>query len=245
MERYHEIDILKGIAVICMIIFHFFYFPNQYGFKEIEYNTKTLKIIAKVAQIIFITSVGINLVFSYYNSKTNNDFKKKQLNRIIKLSFYALGMSIFTYFLFDDNYVKFGILHFIAFSSLILLPFIHSEQIMKLLTIIFIIIYILKNKKKEIFTFVPEKIAFISGFYNRKYSSIDHFSLIPWIILISTGILLGHHLKENPIHLPDVMINNQVSNMLKITGKYSLEIYAIHWIVLYFIFCIIYGKYIR
>ena len=66
MERYHEIDILKGIAVICMIIFHFFYFPNQYGFKEIEYNTKTLKIIAKIAQIIFITSVGINLVFSAF-----------------------------------------------------------------------------------------------------------------------------------------------------------------------------------
>ena len=25
MKRYEEIDILKGVAVICMIIFHFFY----------------------------------------------------------------------------------------------------------------------------------------------------------------------------------------------------------------------------
>ena len=64
MKRYDEIDILKGIAVICMIIFHFFYFPNQYGFKEIEYDTSSLKFIAKVAQIIFITCVGINLVFA-------------------------------------------------------------------------------------------------------------------------------------------------------------------------------------
>ena len=32
MKRYEEIDILKGVAVICMIIFHLFYFPNQYGF---------------------------------------------------------------------------------------------------------------------------------------------------------------------------------------------------------------------
>ena len=64
MKRYEEIDILKGVAVICMVVFHFFYFPNQYGFKEIEYNTMFLKIIAKIAQIIFITCVGINLAFA-------------------------------------------------------------------------------------------------------------------------------------------------------------------------------------
>ena len=64
MRRYDEIDIFKGIAVLCMIVFHFFYFPNQYGFKEIEYNTLTLKIVAKIAQIIFIICVGINLVFA-------------------------------------------------------------------------------------------------------------------------------------------------------------------------------------
>ena len=64
MERHEEIDILKGIAILCMITFHIFYFPNQYGFKEIRYNTPLLNIIAKIAQIIFITSVGINLSFS-------------------------------------------------------------------------------------------------------------------------------------------------------------------------------------
>ena len=57
MTRYDIIDVLKGIAVICMVIFHIFYFPNQYGFKEIRYDTNVLKIIAKIAQIIFIISV--------------------------------------------------------------------------------------------------------------------------------------------------------------------------------------------
>ena len=58
--RYPEIDILKGVAVICMVIYHFFYFPNQYGFKEIKYDTYLLETIAKIAQFIFIGSVGIN-----------------------------------------------------------------------------------------------------------------------------------------------------------------------------------------
>ena len=35
MSRYEGVDIIKGIAVICMVVYHFFYFPNKYGFKEI------------------------------------------------------------------------------------------------------------------------------------------------------------------------------------------------------------------
>ena len=80
MKRYEEIDVLKGIAVICMVVFHFFYFPNQYGFKEIRYDTFTLKTIAKVAQIIFITCVGINLTFSKNKTKDPS----VHLKRIVK-----------------------------------------------------------------------------------------------------------------------------------------------------------------
>ena len=83
MKRYDEIDILKGIAVICMVVFHFFYFPNQYGFKEIEYNTNLLKITAKIAQIIFITCVGVNLVFA----KNKNSDPYVHVQRVMKIAF--------------------------------------------------------------------------------------------------------------------------------------------------------------
>ena len=84
MNRYEEIDLLKGIAVICMIIFHLFYFPNQYGFKEIEYDTTMLSTIAKIAQFIFITCVGINLVLANQN-KTNDEKLQLNLKRILKI----------------------------------------------------------------------------------------------------------------------------------------------------------------
>ena len=109
MKRYEEIDILKGIAVICMVIFHFFYFPNKYGFKEIEYDTPLLKTVAKIAQFIFIGSVGINLVLSKEASKNKGEDKqeyiKNNFKRILKLVFLAGMMSLFTYFIFGDNFV--------------------------------------------------------------------------------------------------------------------------------------------
>ena len=55
--RYQSIDVMKGVAVVFMLIFHIFYFPNVYGYKEFNYDTKLLNTIARIAQIIFITAV--------------------------------------------------------------------------------------------------------------------------------------------------------------------------------------------
>ena len=133
--RYESIDIFKGVAVIFMIIFHIFYFPNQYGFKEFNYDTPFLKCIARIAQMIFITGVGVNMYISYKSEedkfKKNKDKKKKksqfnlkQLKRIGKLAMLALFLSIFSYKIFGDMFIKFGILHFMALSSLLVMFFI-------------------------------------------------------------------------------------------------------------------------
>lgn len=238
MKRYDEIDILKGIAVICMIIFHFFYFPNQYGFKEIEYDTSSLKFIAKVAQIIFITCVGINLVFA---KKKNRD-PNIHLQRVMKIAFYAILMSLFTYHVFKEKYVKFGILHFVAFSSLVLFMFVDNVDTMKIITTVVFVIYLLNHFKPELFRSIPQPFAFIGGFYNDRYSAVDHFPIMPWILLICLGTFIGNHLVNSTIDTPSFVTNNIVSNTLKNIGKRSLEIYAVHWAILYVIFCIIYEK---
>ena len=241
MKRYEEIDILKGIAVICMIIFHFFYFPNQYGFKEIEYDTVALKLIAKIAQIIFITCVGINLVFA----KKKNSNYDTHLKRVMKIAFFAILMSLFTYYVFGERYVKFGILHFVAFSSLILFMYVDDLKTMKLITSIFLFLYLLNHLKPELFHIVPQPFAFISGFYNDRYSAVDHFPILPWILLICLGVFIGNHLAENDVTTPRFLIDNKLSDILGKVGKKSLEIYAVHWAILYVIYCIVYPKYIR
>lgn len=238
MKRYDEIDILKGVAVILMIIFHFYYFPNQYGFTEIKYDTTLLKFIAKIAQIIFITCVGINLVFA----KTKNSDPQVHLQRVMKIAFYALLMSLFTYHVFKEKYVKFGILHFVAFTSLILFTFVDNVESMRIITAIFLILYVLNHFKPELFRTIPQPFAFIGGFYNDRYSAIDHFPIMPWILLICVGTFIGNHLVNQNIDTPNYITNNAVSKTLKNIGKRSLEIYAVHWAVLYIVYCIIYKK---
>jgi len=244
MNRYEEIDLLKGIAVICMIIFHLFYFPNQYGFKEIEYDTTMLSTIAKIAQFIFITCVGINLVLANQN-KTNDEKLQLNLKRILKIAVLAGFMSLFTYFVFGNKYVKFGILHFIALSSLVLFMFVNDQNIILLILGILCSLFLLNKFKPELFLNVSEPIAFVMGFYNKSYEAIDHFPILPWMILVCIGILSGHYIIKNKPQLSDDLMNHPISNFLKKTGQYSLEIYSVHWLVLYAIYCHIYPKYFR
>tara|TARA_B100000029_G_scaffold481849_1_gene531218 strand:+ start:294 stop:1025 length:732 start_codon:yes stop_codon:yes gene_type:complete len=241
MKRYDEIDILKGIAVICMVVFHLFYFPNQYGFKEFEYDTITLKTVAKISQIIFITCVGINLVFA----KKKNKDTSYHLKRIGKIAFYAVLMSLFTYYVFQERYVKFGILHFVAVSSLLLFMFVDDTETMKIITTLLVTLFILNKIHPELFHSIPSPIAFIGGFYNDRYSAIDHFPILPWILLICVGVFIGHYLLNNEINTPKYIVDNPVSDVLKNIGKRSLEIYAVHWAILYVIYCIIYSKYVK
>lgn len=247
--RYQEIDILKGIAVICMVVYHFFYFPNQYGFKEIKYDTLFLKTIAKIAQFIFIASVGFNLTLSKEKSLNKNEtiqqYNKKSIKRIIKIGFFALLMSVFTYFIFGEKFVKFGILHFIALSSLLLFKYVDNINIIQILIVIVSLVYYLIVNKPNLFSKVPELPAFILGFYNKKYSSIDHFPLFPWILIMLIGINLAILFKNKKPKLPKILKDNILSKSIEKIGSKSLEIYAIHWIVLYFIYCHIYSKSIR
>ena len=260
--RYESIDIFKGIAVILMIIFHIFYFPNQYGFKEFNFDTPFLKCIARIAQIIFITGVGVNMYISYKseeekfkdeknkdkkNKKKKSQFNLKQLKRIGKLSILAVFISIFSYKIFGNMFVKFGILHFMAFSSLLVMFFVDNQKIIISILILGLILKILVDYNKNLFINVPPKIAFISGFYS-KYGAVDHFPLIPWIIYICIGILIGKFISNKykkdhkDTELTKKIKGNIIVKKVEWCGKYSLEIYIIHWILLYLFFAHIYPK---
>lgn len=248
MTRYDEVDILKGIAVVCMIIFHIYYFPAQYGYTEFNYQTTSLKIIAKVAQIIFITCVGINLYISYKNSKEKKEdakvYIKKQLTRIGKLLVCALFMTVFSYYVFGDKFIKFGILHFIAFGSLCLFMFVDKPTIIIGVLTLISLLYTLKNISPSLFMNVPPKVAFISGFYSN-WSAIDHFPIIPWLIYICIGILLGNIFYDKYNQYRPTIENKYKKwvTPLQEIGKKSLEVYLIHWIILYIFFAHIYPVY--
>jgi uncharacterized membrane protein len=243
-QRFIEIDFLKGIAIICMVIFHFYYFLSVLNIPGYDYNTMILSFSAKLAQFIFIACSGINLAFSYENNKNEmNSYYNKQIHRIIKLYLFAFMISFLSYLLVGDKFVKFGILHFMATMCLFTYTMVYNDTYLYILLICLFILYFINILIPSLFyNIIPSRIAFVFGFYNEHYSAVDHFPILPWSILYIIGILLGKYLYNYNIQL----ISNDIKPFLNKTfvplGKYSLEIYIIHWFVLYGYYLILRNK---
>ena len=54
MNRYLEIDVIKGIAVILMIIFHIFYLMNNMGMNQIDSSKGIIALTAPLAHYSFL-----------------------------------------------------------------------------------------------------------------------------------------------------------------------------------------------
>ena len=75
-------------------------------------------------------------------------------------------------------------------------------------------------------------IAFISGFYSR-WGAVDHFPLLPWLIFMCIGVLIGHEYVNNkPDILPEQVEESLPVKVLGQIGSYSLEVYMVHWVIL-------------
>ena len=248
MARYEEIDILKGIAVILMVIFHIFYLGNHMGFKKIDASGNFLYMMAKIAHLTFIFMAGINLFISKNKNKDNkNKFYKNNILRSTKLLIYGLIITIITYYLFGEaKYVKFGILHFISIA-IILSLFIADKLYIAIVILIIFVFLQMYTKNRNKFSSICSKnpvICFIMGIYgnyNGHIGSMDHFALIKVYPIFFSGIIIGNLLYKKSREIKKKK-PNKLLDILAWTGKKSLQIYLIHWIVIFIVLYCLGGR---
>jgi uncharacterized membrane protein len=80
-NRFNEIDFLKGLAIITMIISHIFYFKYQMNMSSLDFNSSWYLFLTLFAQITFITCIGINLSLSYQNT-LKLKYKENEINNL-------------------------------------------------------------------------------------------------------------------------------------------------------------------
>ena len=112
MNRLISIDNLRGIAFIFMVIQHIPYFYDVVHNYETNYSKNIfINYSGKIARYTFIILAGVSL--GLFKKKNN----KNRIKRSLIILFHALLISIVTYILYPNYWVRFGILHFIATSA--------------------------------------------------------------------------------------------------------------------------------
>lgn len=250
-KRFVEIDFLKGLAVVSMILFHIPYLAHNMGLMYVRnMYSGLLGFLARFAQTLFLGLVGINLVISYQKNQVSSpncssNFYVKQTKRSFKIMGFALILSYLTYLAFPDKYVKFGILHFVASAIFIEQWFVGTTYPNYILLILILVVYKVKDKFIPFFRqHAHPMFSFILGIYNDRYSSLDHFPIVPRLAYVIVGVLIGklfyckfdRRYEETNIIDKLLPTDNKFVKAISFLGKYSFIVYLLHFPILYGIF---------
>ena len=213
--RDSALDLMRGLAIIMMIAFHFIYDLNSFGFTEVPLFTHWAGITWRCLIVfLFLSAVGISLVIAH--SKQLN--LRKFLKRLIYLGIAALLVSTGTFVMFPNGWVYFGILHLIWVSSLIAIVFINLPKTSLLIAALILIGSI----------FDQPNLGIISNIFEPylPLRSVDYYPLFPWLSFVFIGIYLGHH----PFYR---MAFTFRIHWLEVMGRHALIIYLTHQVVLF------------
>ena len=228
-QRLVEIDALRGIAIIFMIIFHIALADNLFGNKNHNLDNGFLDFTGHFSRTLFLFLVGTSLVLAYKKKKREKkSFKMFQINRGVQILSYGLIVTFLTKLVLPQQFVAFGILHFIGIA-IILLSFIMENKIL-----IYILLIICLTMYGNVTSTSPNLFNYIlgtnSGFHGW---TIDYFPLLKNLPKIILGILFGHYYSNNPISIPEKVKTHKITKILETLGKQSLNIYMLHLPIVY------------
>ena len=222
--RYLELDFIRGIAIILMIIFHTSFDLNYFHFIEIDIYNHQSQHWAYFRDLIvslFLGTMGISLSLAY---KKQIHFKKF-LRHISILFVASLGITLTTYIVFPKYFIYFGILHFITLASLLALPFIRYGY-----TSLFIGIVIILSSYLNLLSIHPVY-SYIQPILSLPLKTKDLVPFFPWFGVVLIGIFIGDK-KLFQFPLP----NKQLITKITFLGQHSLAIYLIHQPLLFGLF---------
>ncbi len=207
-KRLHEIDALRGIALVMMIIFHFFFDLDYLGIFESDMWSGGWLVLARIGQILFLGLVGFSVALSSRGVSG-------QLVRGARIFGAGMLVSFVTWLFAGDAFVKFGVLHFIGVAVVIAAWF-KSRPRTALCVAVFS--FILGEYFKTLVVGVG--FLFPIGLVPLGFSSLDYFPIFPWLSVVLVGLLGGEFYKSR-WRYGEVFL-------LSWMGRHSLAIYLIH-----------------
>jgi uncharacterized membrane protein len=227
-SRFWELDFIRGLAVIMMVLYHFLYDLDYFGGYPLNVRSGLWLYFAEATAAIFIVLVGASLTLSSSRARKGGASEKLYL-RLFKrgLRIFSLGLvvTLTIYLLIGRGFILFGVLHFIGVSIVLAYPFLRLRTFNLFAGSIFILIGVYLQG----LTFNFPWLLWL-GFVPYNFYTLDYFPIFPWFGLVLIGIFLGNRFYQDgkrDFKLPDLSGSFMV-NLLGTLGRNSLAIYLAH-----------------
>jgi uncharacterized membrane protein len=221
-RRIALLDVVRGIAIVAMVIYHAAFDLRMQGLIAVDVeNSFGWTLLARLTAGTFLLVVGISLVLAIRRGFNWQPY----LKRLLWIAAGAGLVTISTWWFDPATYVRFGILHQIAFASIVALPlalFVPSPVIALVAVAIFTARWMLAG---EAFNEWP---WWLTGLAASNPSMVDFVPPFPWLGVVLVGVLAGRVVSRHQEALASWKADGRLAALLGLAGRWSLVIYLVH-----------------
>jgi len=225
-SRFPEIDVVRGFAILMMVLFHTLFDISFFGIAAVNVATGFWRYFAMTTASLFLCIVGISLVVSHARSATKlKGFVLVRKYLLRGAGIFALGLlvTVATWWYLHEGFVLFGILHLIGVSVMLSPLFFRFGKFNILIGLLFIAGGAVINTFQAPIWLLP------LGIYPPLFTSVDYTPLVPWFGVVLAGMGIGDYLYAGGVRqfsMPGVP--GLVTKPLAFLGRHSLIIYLVH-----------------
>lgn len=224
-SRVYWLDALRGLAVSLMILYHTIFDLSYFGVISIDLSHPYWKTAVIVVASLFFIIIGFSLFLSNLRSTNVKAFYKKQFFRFLRITLSALLVTGVTLILFADDFIIFGVLHFIAAAILVGALLTSKPKVTAGALFLSIPAWLWVTKIQN-----PSPWMLPLGAAPDAYSSLDYYPLFPWIGVALAGLLMARFLHQK--NLLKTGAGRRLP-ILEFLGRHALLIYLLHQVILF------------
>jgi uncharacterized membrane protein len=231
-QRLWEVDTLRGLAVVGMVIYHIAFDLHFLGAYGGDMYHGPWRLLAYSVGSTFIFLLGVSMTLRLHRLPPEQRHRQAfspYLRRGLELLGWGMVITGVTYFAVGRRFVVFGILHLLGLSTILAFPFLRSRWASLVAGVVVIVLGVYASE----LVFAGPWLLWLGGSQVGR-AMVDHYPILPWLGPALMGIFAGRTLYprgSRRYRLPDLSGWGPV-RALRLLGRHSLPIYLIHQPVL-------------
>jgi uncharacterized membrane protein len=244
--RYAAVDMLRGLAMVWMTLFHFSFDLQHYGYLRANFYGDPFWTVQRALIVtLFVACAGLGQAIAVQQGQSWARF----WTRWRQIAGCALLVSAGSWFMFPDSFIYFGILHGMALMLIVVRL---SAAGRRWLWLLGIVALVLPWAAEQMHLLWPE-LDFLNGrafnwlgLISRKPVTEDYAPLFPWLGVMCFGLAAGLWLVQHHAaglqRCSDALCQGAVGAPLRglaWLGRWSLSYYMLHQPVLIGVFSLV------
>lgn len=187
--RFWEIDALRGVAILMMVIYHLVWDLAYFGIAEVDPYRGFWRLFARATATLFLLLVGVAIQLRAERPAVEGEagaLLRRQVRRGLTVFAAGLAVTAATWLFIPQGVVVFGILHLIGASMLLAYPFrgLGGRNLLVAAVLIAAGVWL-----QGVVVDFPWLVWL--GLMPAGFASVDYFPLLPWFGVVLVGLFIG------------------------------------------------------